>query len=149
MKACVKGDNRILRFGFIVGITSFVVAIVVCQFPECVSSGEELPKDRLLLGKKYDEDLFSEHADPKRTLRCFVCGIIIVTEIEDHSLCESEEHAPFLNDEHSGEVIAAESDVEPDETSEQSPCLRCGAVIPTGSDAYSKCGWSYRQDKSS
>jgi hypothetical protein len=48
------------------------------------AAGEELPKDRFLLGRKSDEILFCEH-DPKRSFRCLACGIIVATGIEDYS----------------------------------------------------------------
>ena len=115
------------------------------------SAGDELPKDRWLLGKDFDERLISEDSHPKQTLRCFECGIVLVTGIEDHSddsrhESETEGLTTSVDEGQLGKVAFADGDEDRDDTSEPSSCLRCETVMQAGVNTCPHCGWSYLQD---
>lgn len=80
---CPSCDHEMAR-GFVWVDRGFLDGFALTGPSVFWAVGDELPKDRLLIGKKHDELLFSED-DPKRSFRCLACGIIVATGIVDHS----------------------------------------------------------------
>lgn len=116
--------------------------------PSVVWTAGENPPKKKLFQVNYDEHIFSKSNGEKRAFRCFPCGIIIMTEVEDHSLRQPVGNVDRILVAANDNDVSAD-DIGPDDTTQPSPCLQCGAEIPIGCDSCSECGWSYRQDESS